>query len=266
MRTRTLAHVTSWAPERIEALRRPLKGEFDGLSGDLPPTGGPIWAVRCGLQPLAARLGRTRGLGKERLAQLALCRVLVRVAAQGSRLSAVRWAATHAVAETLGLGRVDDTARDAAWEALAPRQAQLAAPLDHRVRRQTGPSPTVGLYDVPAADVEGECPARAACGDHRDQTPGKAQIVLGVMPMAEGEPVAGPVFEGHPADPLTVPAPVETRSTRFGRTAVVCVGARGLVTTNGKAARATAGSKAIPALPPPRGVSWCARGSDARSG
>jgi len=108
VRTRTLAHLTSWAPERIEALRRALKGEFDGLSGDLPPTCGPIFAVLFVLKQLADRIGLTGVLGKERLAKLALFLVLVRVAAQGSRLSAVRWAANHAVAETLGLGRFDE--------------------------------------------------------------------------------------------------------------------------------------------------------------
>jgi hypothetical protein len=45
VRTRTLANLTSWAPERIEALRRALKGEFDGLTGDLSPVCGPIFAV-----------------------------------------------------------------------------------------------------------------------------------------------------------------------------------------------------------------------------
>jgi len=121
VRTRTLANLTSWAPERIEALHRALKGEFDGLSGDLPPTCGPIFAVLFVLKQLADRLGLTRVLGKERRAKLALFLVLVRVAAQGSRLSAVRWAANHAVAETLGLGRCDEDDLYAALDALAPR-------------------------------------------------------------------------------------------------------------------------------------------------
>ena len=107
VRTRTLAHLTAWAPARIEARRRALKGEFDGVSGDLPPTCGPMFAILVVLTPLADRLGLTRVLGKERLATLALWLVLVRVAAQGSRLSAVRWADHHAVAEPLGLGRFD---------------------------------------------------------------------------------------------------------------------------------------------------------------
>ena len=110
-RTRTLANLTSWAPERIDALRRALKGEFAGLSGDLPPTCGPIFAVLCVLKQFVDRLGLTRVLGKERLAKLALFLVLVRVAAQGSRLSAGRWAANHAMAEPLGLGRFDEDDR-----------------------------------------------------------------------------------------------------------------------------------------------------------
>ena len=51
VRTRTLANLTSWAPERIEALRRALKGEFDGLTGDLQPVCGPIFAVLFGCVP-----------------------------------------------------------------------------------------------------------------------------------------------------------------------------------------------------------------------
>jgi hypothetical protein len=241
VRTRTLANLTSWAPARIEALRRALKGEFDGLSGDLPPTCGPIFAVLCVLKQFADRLGLTRVLGKERLAKLALFLVLVRVAAQGSRLSAVRWAAHHAVAETLGLGRVDADDLYTALDALAPRQAQIEDALYHVVRRQTGPSPTVVLYDVTASSFEGECTDLAAFGYNRDKKPGKAQIVLGLMTMADGEPIAVHVFDGNTADPLTVPAQVETLRTRFGSTEVVFVGDRGMVQTKGQAALATAG-------------------------
>ena len=104
VRTRTLANLSSWAPARIEALRRALKGEFDGLGGDRPPTCGPIFAVLFVLKQLADRLGLMRALGKERRAQLALFLVLVRVAAQGSRLSAVRWAAKSRRGRGAGIG------------------------------------------------------------------------------------------------------------------------------------------------------------------
>ena len=252
VRTRTLANLTSWAPARIEALRRALKGEFDGLGGDLPPTCGPIFAVLFVLKQLADRIGLTRVLGQERRAKLALFLVLVRVAAQGSRLSAVRWAAHHAVAEALGLGRFDEDDLSAALDALAPRQEQIEDMLYHVGRRQTGPSPTVVRYDVTSSYFEGECHERAAFGYNRDKKPGTAQIVLGLMTMANGEPIAVHVFEGNTSDPLTVPAQVETLRTRFGITEVVCVGDRGMVKTQGKAARATAGYTYITALTTPQ--------------
>ena len=34
VKTRTIANLTHWSPARIEGLRKALKGEFDGLSGD----------------------------------------------------------------------------------------------------------------------------------------------------------------------------------------------------------------------------------------
>jgi hypothetical protein len=252
-RTRTRANWTSWAPDRIDALRRALQGEFDGLRGDLPPTCGPMVAGLGVWTQLADRLGLTRVLGKERLATRALVLVLGRVAAQGSRLSAVRWAAHHAVAERRGLGRGDEDDLEAALEALAPRQAQIEAPREHLVRRQTGPSPTVVRDDVTASSVAGEGHALAALGDHRDQQPGQAPSVIGLMTMANGEPVAVHVFEGHTAAPRPVPAQVETLRTRGGSTAVVCLGARGMVTTTGKAARASAGDQDITALTTPQG-------------
>ena len=34
VKTRTIANLSQWAPERIEALRKALKGEFDGVDGE----------------------------------------------------------------------------------------------------------------------------------------------------------------------------------------------------------------------------------------
>jgi hypothetical protein len=241
VRTRTLANLTSWAPERIAALRRTLKGAFDGLCGDLAPTCGPICAVLLVLTQLADRLGLTRVLGQERLAQLALFLVLARGAAPGSRLAAVRWADQHAVAETLGLSRFDEDALLQALEALAPRQDHSEAAW-YRVALPTMErAPTVVVDDVPSADLEGEGNALAACGSSRDKKPSKAQIVIGLVTMVDGEPWAVQVCEGNRADPVTVPAQVPKLRTRCRMTAVVCVGDRGMVKTQGTAALATAG-------------------------
>ena len=141
VRTRTLANLTSWAPERIEAMRRALKGEFDGLTGDLQPVCGPIFAVLFVLKQLAERVGLLPVLGTERWAKLVLFLVLARVAAQGSRLSAVRWAAHHAVAETLGLGPFDEDDLYAALDRLAAEQERIEGALYRQTVRQRGGAP-----------------------------------------------------------------------------------------------------------------------------
>jgi hypothetical protein len=252
VRTRTLANLTSWAPERIEALRRTLKGEFDGLSGDLAPTCGPIFAVLFVLKQLADRLGLVRVLGKERLAKLALFLVLARIAAQGSRLSAVRWADQHAVAETLGLGRFDEDDLYEALDALAHRQDHIEEALYRTALQKMGRGPTVVLYDVTSSYLEGECNELAAFGYSRDKKPSKAQIVIGLVTLADGEPLAVQVFAGNMADPVTVPAQVTKLRTRFCLTEVVFVGDRGMVKTKGKAALAAGGYTYITALTTPQ--------------
>jgi len=147
VRTRTLANLTSWAPERIEALRRALKGEFDGFTGELQPICGPIFAVLFALKQLAERVGLLQVLGSERWAKLVLFLIVARVAAQGARLSAVRWAAQHAVAETLGLKRFDEDDLYAALDRLAAEQEHIEEALYRWTVRQRGGAPTVVLYD-----------------------------------------------------------------------------------------------------------------------
>ena len=144
VRPRPLATLTSWAPERSAARRRTLKGACDGLCGDLAPTCGPICAVLCVLQQRADRLGLTRVLGQERLAQRALFLVLARGAAPGSRLAAVRWADQHAGAETLGLSRGDADDLSQALAALAPRQDPSEAAVSRGALPTMERAPTVG--------------------------------------------------------------------------------------------------------------------------
>ena len=248
VRTRTLANLTSWAPERIEALRRALKGEFDGFTGELQPVCGPIFAVLFALKQLAERVGLLQVLGSERWAKLVLFLVLARVAAQGSRLSAVRWATQHAVAETLGLKHFDEDDLYAALDRLAEKQEHIEEALYRWTRRQRGSAPTVVLYDVTSSYLEGEQNALAAFGYNRDKKPSKAQIVIGLLTTAEGEPLAVHVYEGNTADPVTVPEQVHTLQSRFGITEVVFVGDRGMVKATGKRVLSTAGFRYITAL------------------
>src|SRR5437016_4882245 len=252
VRTRTLANLTSWAPERIDALRRALKGEFDGFTGEQQPVCGPIFAVLFALKQLAERVGLLQVLGSECWAKLILFLVLARVAAQGSRRSAVRWATQHAVAETLGLQHFDEDDLYTALDRLAEEQEHIEDALYRRAVRQRGSAPTVVLYDVTSSYLEGEQNELAAFGYNRDKKPGKAQIVIGLLTAAEGEPLAVHVYEGNTADPVTVPEQVHTLRTRFGITEVVFVVDRGRVKAKGKCALTTTGFRYITALTTPQ--------------
>lgn len=252
VRTRTLANLTSWAPERIDALRRALKGEFDGFTGEPQPVCGPIFAVLFALKQLADRVGLLQVLGSERWAKRVLFLILARVAAQGSRLSAVRWATQHAVAETLGLKPFDEDDLYEALDRLAEEQEDIEDALYRRIVRQRGGTPTVVLYDVTSSYLEGEQNALAAFEYNRDKKPGKAQIVIGLLTTVEGEPLAVHVYEGNTSDPVTVPEHVHTLRTRFGITELVFVGDRGMVKAKGKRVLTTAGFRYITALTNPQ--------------
>ena len=156
VRTRTLVNLSSGAPERIDALRRALKGECDGCTGERQPVCGPICAVLFALKQLAERVGLLQVLGSERWAKLVLFLIVARVAAQGSRLSAVRWATQHAVAETLGLRPFDEDDLYRALDRLAEKQEQIEDALYRRTVRQQGSAPTVVFYDVTSSYLEGE--------------------------------------------------------------------------------------------------------------
>ena len=71
---------------------------------------------------LADRVGLLAGAGAQSAGPSSLLfLVLAASLPKGSRLSAVRWAAHHAVAETLGLGRFDEDDLYAALDAPGPR-------------------------------------------------------------------------------------------------------------------------------------------------
>jgi hypothetical protein len=247
VRTRTLANLSSWAPERIDARRRALKGACAGFTGELQPVCGPLFAVLFALKQRAERVGLLPVLGSERWATRVLLLILARVAAQGARRSAVRWATQHAVAATLGLQPCDEDDRYEALDRLAEKQEPMADALSRRTVPQRGGAPTVVLSDVTSASLEGAHHALAALGSSRDQKPGKAPMVMGLLTTAEGEPLAVHVYEGNTADPIPMPEPVHTRQTRFGITALVFIGDRGMVQAKGQRALTTAGFRYITA-------------------
>lgn len=246
VRTRTIANLTHWAPERLAAMERLVKGEFDGWSGEL--TSGEIFGILFALKQLADQVGITRVLGTAPESKLNLFLILARIAHGGSRLSAVRWAQQHTVADVLGLGEFDEEDLYAALDWLAGQQARIEQALYQDYVKRCGQPPMLVLYDVTSSYFEGECNELAQYGYNRDGKRGKQQIVIGLLTAADGEPLAVRVFEGNTADPTTVASQITLLKEQFGIAEVVMVGDRGMIKAKGKAALSAEGWRYIIAL------------------
>src|SRR2546427_3832636 len=106
---RTMANVSHCSAAEIAALRLALRHKEDlehlGTVQDVITlkqglSFGAVWTV----YQVARRLGIEKALGTTREGKLALWQVIARVIDQGSRLSAVRLAMSHAACDVLGLG------------------------------------------------------------------------------------------------------------------------------------------------------------------
>jgi hypothetical protein len=251
VKNRTLANITSWPRPRIAALRRLLRGELDAAA--LPePTSGPVFGLLYALKQVADGIGLSSALGKSELGKLALFLVLARIGHQGSRLSAVRWAGDHAVAEVLGLGEFDEKDLYQALDDLCARQEKVEKALFRRYLDRNGAPPSLFLYDVTSSYLEGEHNELGEFGYNRDGKKGKLQIVIGLLADPLGEPLAVRVFSGNTGDPSTVAEQIEALTQQFAIQEVIFVGDRGMVKKAGKQALGEAGFRYITALTDPQ--------------
>ena len=190
---RTIANVSHCSAAEIEALRLALRHKEtlehlgnlqDALMLKQGLSFGAVWTV----YHVARRLGIEQALGTTREGKLALWQVIARVIDQGSRLSAVRLAMSHAACDVLGLGPFDEDALYENLDWLANRQAAVE---DQLFAQRTKTKPvSLFLYDVTSSYVEGTHNALAAFGYNRDGKKGKRQIVIGLLCDEDGHPVS----------------------------------------------------------------------------
>ena len=237
--TKTLANLSHFSPERIEALRLALKGEFDHnissfnqLTPQIGKTFGTYFALKC----IADELGVTKALGKDVYGILGLFLVLTRVAHRGSRLSAVRFAEHHAVTDILGTPDFDEDDLYKALNYLHDQQDAIELKLYQEYLKKNGKPPALVLYDVTSSYLEGEQNELAAYGYNWDGKRGKKQIVIGLLADTEGDPLAVRVFEGNTADPSTIAEQINILKEKFGIEEIIFVGDRGMVKTKAQEA------------------------------
>jgi hypothetical protein len=227
---RTIANLGACSEAEIEAIRLALRHKSDLAALNTTPMKidlkqGASFGALYAVHEVACSLGLDRALGSGRTAQLALWQVIARVIDQGSRLSAVRLARSHAVAEVLGLGHFDEDDLYANLDWLVEQQAVI----EKRLFDQQGPSQGLFLYDVTSSYLEGEHNALGAFGYNRDKKRGKQQIVIGLLCNSAGRPLAIEVFRGNTQDTMTFASQVQKVAERFGGGAITFVGDRGMI-------------------------------------
>lgn len=231
VRKRTIANLSACSEEEIEAIRLALRHKKDltqlsvqnkavikqGLSV------GSVWL----LYDMARQLGITDALGPTKHGKLALWQVLARVIDQGSRLSAVRLAGSHAACDVLGLGKFDEDDLYDNLDWLCDNQALIEDRLFPKSKKTDLPG--LYLYDVTSSYLEGTENELAAFGYNRDGKRGKRQIVIGLLCNAIGLPLSVEVFTGNTQDTRTLASQIKKAAERFGGGDVTFVGDRGMI-------------------------------------
>jgi hypothetical protein len=229
---RTIANLSRCTPEEIEAIRLALKHKEqianlgslrENLQLRLGLSCGAAWA----LHTVAKDLGIVKALGPTQQGKLALWQVYARVIDQGSRLSAVRLAGSHAACDILGLDTFNENDLYANLDWLAEHQAKIEDRLFAGIPEAEEPG--LYLYDVTSSYLEGEFNELGAFGYNRDGKKGKKQIVIGLLCNSQGIPLSIEVFPGNTGDPKTVASQVKKVVERFGGGRLTLVGDRGMI-------------------------------------
>ena len=247
---KTIANLSHLPVAQIEALRRAFSGDYASILPE--PESGPIFGILAALDQVATSIGLSKTLGNSRNATLVKLLVFARIAHQGSRLSAVRWAKNHAVNEVLGIGPFDEDDLYAALDWIDGEQNRVEEDLFKVYVKKSGQPVALVLYDVTSSYFEGMLNEMAEYGYNRDGKRGKLQIVIGLLTGPDGEPLAIEVFRGNRTDPTTVESQVRKLADRFNVKDIVFVGDRGMVKSKGKAALHARTFKFITALTDPQ--------------
>ena len=230
---RTIANLSHCSDEEIQAIKFALTHKHDltslvSVSRDVTleqgKSVGAVWL----LYQMARRLGIYQALGTTRDGKLALWQVIARIIDQGSRMSAVRLAKTHAACDVLNI--TESFTEDDLYANLDWLEEQREGIEDRLFRfRYEGSVPTLYLYDVTSSYLEGEKNELGAYGFNRDRKRGKKQLVIGLLCDERGVPVSVEVFPGNTRDLVTFVGQVKKLATRFGCQHVTLTGDRGMI-------------------------------------
>ena len=229
VRKRTLANLTDWPAEKIDSLRRVLKGQRlvspeDAFTIERSLPHGHVDA----LLAMTRRLGLDRLIAPKRSPERdrVLAMVVQRLLHPASKLATPRRWHTTTLAQELDLGDADEDALYEAMDWLLARQERIERRLAQRHLHEGAPV----FADVSGSYYEGRTCPLMRFGYNRDGKRGKPQVVYTVLSAPGGCPVAVQAYPGNTADPNTVADQVVKLREHFGLQRVVLVGDRGLLT------------------------------------
>jgi transposase len=229
IRKRTIANLTHWPTEKVEAMRCVLKNETlvatkEAFIIERSIPHGHVEAIlgtikKLGLDGLIASTGC-----RER--DLVVAMVAERLIHPCSKLATTRLWHMTTLAEELGVSDADEDDLYEAMDWLLGRQQRIEKKL--AVRHLSEGS--LVFYDVTSSYYEGRSCPLARFGHDRDGKKGRPIIVYGLMTNGQGCPVAVEVYPGDTGDPSTVPDQAEKLRKGFGLGRLVLVGDRGMLT------------------------------------
>ena len=226
---RTVANLSGWPSQQIDALRLLLKGEpmvsarqAFSVRRSLPH--GHVEAILQAMDHLGVdRLIASR---PSRQRSLVLGMIVQRLIDPASKLACTRSWHNTTLAQELQIqdAQVDELYQALDW--LFARQRRIEKKLAQRHLREG----CLALYDVTSSYYEGRCCTLARRGHNRDGKKNTLSIVYGLLTDSQGRPVSVQVYPGNTGDPTTVPDQVDKLRGSFGLARIVLVGDRGMLT------------------------------------
>ena len=233
VKSRTLANLTHWPSDKIDNLRRVLRGETlvgpdDAFEVRRSLPHGHVLAVLGTLRRTALDRIISSRASPER--SLTVAMIVARVIEPRSKLATARGfgeeTAFNSLAEELDVVSSSEEELYKAMDWLLPRQERI----ENALAKRHLSGGTICLYDVTSTYFEGRTCPFAKLGHNRDGKKGKLQIVIGLLCSPEGCPIAVEVFDGNTGDPTTLAAQIQKLRERFDLRHVIIVGDRGMIT------------------------------------
>ena len=229
IRKRTIANISDWPQDKVNALRALLRGdglvsrdELFSIEQSLPH--GHVEAVLGTIKRLGLDVMISPKRSRER--DLVVAMIAERLIHPCSKLATTRLWHTTTLAEELSVGDADVDELYDAMDWLLSRQEKI----EKRLAEAHLSEGSMVLYDVSSTYYEGQTCPLARYGYNRDGKKGMPIIVFGVMTDRDGRPIAVDVYPGNTGDPTTVADQVEKLRGLFGLSRVVLVGDRGMLT------------------------------------